>query len=443
MTGAAAMVSREIATQLKAGLTAGSGNDSIWRRFIEAGQADNSRPINDKDFSPEDITLLLENGILAESFAVERSHLETSLKSLLHPSTLKLTLCYTAACQLRCAYCFQTGRDKSAHHRPELREQTLSWVENYLDQHHEVDTIHLGLLGGEPLSDVLQATFYIERLRALANRKELGFEISMTSNGVNLNSALMEDWSLKGLKYLRVTLDGPPDVHDSRRYFPSGRGSFHAILRNLIQVKDTGDFGIGISINLDAGNVEHVAELLDILDACGLKDEVEIILEPVLPAAGEAASSHQRLRAHLDEKRIGLLLRKALKQVVEQGFRTPVYPGLCMPCNFVQANNFIVSWSGQLFRCTFTMLQQNMAVGSVEDGVTGNNERLLAASKVTAFCLQRECAYLPLCGGGCRYWAWCRTGDFDSVNCQKEYWDQVLPLALTHAFGLRPVSVAE
>jgi len=33
------------------------------------------------------------------------------------------------------------------------------------------------------------------------------------------------------------------------------------------------------------------------------------------------------------------------------------------------------------------------------------------------------CPYLPICGGGCRYWAYIKTGDFFQVACEKNYFD--------------------
>ena len=41
-----------------------------------------------------------------------------------------------------------------------------------------------------------------------------------------------------------------------------------------------------------------------------------------------------------------------------------------------------------------------------------------------------ECAYLPLCFGGCRYMTYVRDGNIDQLDCKKEYFDASLETLL-------------
>ena len=443
LQGSAALVAMPVGQALASRLPKATGNRTMFRHFQEPANHNEFATKNELlTFQAKTSRCLSELGILVDSWEAEDTAIKRRLDDLWNPRIFKLTLSYTASCQLACSYCFEAGRDLSKRHSPALRESTLAWAEKYLDQHPSIETVHLGLFGGEPLTDINQANEYIDRLHQIAKSRGLDFTMSLTTNGLNLNRRLIEKWALNGLKYLRVTLDGPPSIHDRRRPYQSGKGSFATILQGLCSIKDIDGFGIGVSTNLDEQTVGHLSDLLDILADSGLKDQIEVLLEPTFPSTGSASEHRRRCLNSLDTRYVGSLIQSALEQVITKGFQTPPVPGLCTPCNFVQANSFVINWSGQLFRCTFTMLDSQMVVGSVEHGLTENNDRLLAARQVTAFCLKSQCAYLPLCAGGCRYWAWCQTEDWNALYCPRELWDQVLPLSLTHAFSLRSVPPA-
>ncbi len=456
LKGTAALVSSDRAAFLKSGLSEACGERKMWRHYRENASA--PLPVNDADTDncldagllagdlpgPNE-GALAKLGMLVESRFDDERAAQNLLTGLWHPKTLKLTLSYTAACQMDCSYCFQQGRDLLRHHDPSLMHSTVAFVEQYLDEHTDIAGIHLGLFGGEPLTNIDMAAEYIEKIRHLALQRSLAFNLSLTTNGLNLSADLISNWVPKGLGYLRVTLDGPPKIHNRRRPGHGGQPTFEKILANLKMLTGIKGFGIGISINIDSDNVDHVKDLLDLLSSAGLKEDVEIILELTLPSCSPRANAPAAVvgRPLPDMPEQGRLLSRALDQVIAAGFATPPFPGLCTPCNFVQSNNFVIDWSGNLFRCTFTMLDPALAVGSVVEGVGAKNEELLQARHATSACLERQCAYLPLCGGGCRFEAGLRTGDWAAENCPLLLWDEVLPRSIAHLFALKSVSSRE
>jgi len=219
----------------------------------------------------------------------------------------------------------------------------------------------------------------------------------------------------------------------------SGAGSLSRIIDRLSASTAVEGVEFGVSINLDQGNVDGVGALLELLEERGLKERIEVMLEPVLPASSNLSESN----ALLDHRKAGALLVRALEQVIERGFATPLYPGLCQPCNFVRSNSFIIDWSGGLFRCSFSMMTAKMSVGDAWKGVSEFNEELLRMSRhVTSYCLKTDCPFLPVCFGGCRYWSFCLHSDWSQICCPVEVWEQALPLSVTHAFDFKPISAA-
>ncbi|MBT9585103.1 SPASM domain-containing protein [bacterium] len=426
LRGSAVVVQPQDADRLGVYARPGSGSQPVWRSYgSHSPEVDQAAPTD----SPGCWDTLLQLGILVETADAEERTLAAFLDDYWHPRTLKLTMAYTAACQMACGYCFQSGRNLKARHSPALFQGTLDFIEQQVKCHPELEGIHLGLFGGEPLTDVAMATSYIDQLQILSQKHNLSLDISLTTNGLNLHPDLILDWLPKGLKYVRVTLDGPAKIHDQRRPTHGNQPTFHRILSNLRRISNIAGFGLGVSINLDQGNEGAIGDLLDILVEAGLRTQIEILLEATLPT--------YKLGTLEDHRSQGLRMSTALDQVMLRGFRTPLYPGLCTPCNFVQSNNFVIDWSGNLFRCTFTMLDPQAVVGSVGEGARGVNQALLqSVRQAVGHCRAMQCAYLPLCGGGCRYEADLRTGNWSGHNCPLEYWDEVLPRSIPYTLGI-------
>lgn len=447
LKGSAALLPFKFARRMYSKSSAGYGPFAIFRHFDEslnydpgtAGIDAGERRDHTSDFPSDIRESLLEAGLIAaHGHAAEFARVKEKIESDRFAKVLKLTLAYTHACQLSCSYCFQYGTTESKTDKSDLLRACLAWIEDYLDQHKELTEIHLGLFGGEPLIDVTTANAYIYKLKNLADKRSMPLSLSLTTNGVNLDPALISAWTNEGLKNLRITMDGPPPVHNKRRPFRSGEGSFEKILTNLKAISSLGEFSIGICINVDRENVFHIGALLDILAENELKEEVEIIVEPVLPRQQDILkrlSNNEKTKVCNNNK----FLKAALFQIMEKGFHTPVFPGLCAPCNLVQEHSFIIDWSGQIFACTFTMTDSSAALGSVFSGLTPQSALRRSARKAISYCYDHACSYLPFCAGACRYLAWCEQGNFAAESCPIKVWDQTLPLSIAHRFKSRPL----
>ncbi len=439
LRGSAALVEPEVARELSSCLPQGGGSKQLFRQFSSA--TDSVRKCKALALAPESLEQLSSIGAVVESSSVDDIGGQALLSEYWGERTLKLTLAYTAACQLKCTYCFQTGRQGGEAHTPLLMDQTAGWVEQYLSEHSEIEAIYVLLFGGEPLAALSVGQEYINRLRQIAARRNLGFSMGLTTNGIKLTRELACDWASKGLRYVRVTLDGPPSIHDTRRPMASGAGTFNTIVNNLCAIADIDEIGVGISINIDEDNVSHISELLDLLTAAGLSEKVEIILEPTVPvlpsSSAPLATEAAQSPAYCQD--VPRLLGAALSEVIAKRFRTPLFTGPYKPCNVVQSHAFVVDWVGRLFKCSFTMSDGAYSIGSIQNGITTAGSELAAVRDVVAFCKDKSCAYLPVCGGGCRYQALWRKGSQDAVNCPLALWDETAPASVAHAFGMKAV----
>ena len=88
-----------------------------------------------------------------------------------------------------------------------------------------------------------------------------------------------------GLSTIRLTIDGPPDIHDAQRPFVSGAGSFKKIMTNLLTIYKL--VAVDLGGNYTRDNYRRFPELLDMLIEQGIDPArmKEVSFSPVMPKA--------------------------------------------------------------------------------------------------------------------------------------------------------------
>ena len=128
--------------------------------------------------------------------------------------------------------------------------------------------VSLDFYGGEPLLSVDLIRSISTRLRKSCEEKGLPFEFSLVTNGTLLTRPLALELAGLGMRAVKITLDGPREVHDLSRPFASGKGSFDIIVKNILEVMDVTKVQIGG--NFTRENYREFPRLLDYLIEVGI-----------------------------------------------------------------------------------------------------------------------------------------------------------------------------
>jgi uncharacterized protein len=86
--------------------------------------------------------------------------------------------------------------------------------------------------------------------------------------------------------------------------------------------------------------------------------------------------------------------------------------------------DWVVGCDGALYKCPVFMGQEDLRVGTLADGITDYRLSHNLDIWKNDECL--ECAYLPLCFGGCRFFRKLKTGAIDGVDCRRSMLDASL-----------------
>jgi len=163
-------------------------------------------------------------------------------------------------CNLACDYCYySTCAGKPGSQINRIDETLLrKFIKEYMLKSHGAASF--AWQGGEPLLAGLEFFEQVVSLQA-----ELAPPHTMISNALQTNATLLNDkWAAFFRKYqflIGVSLDGPQEIHDTRRVDAKGQGSFERVMRGISYLqKHQVDFNILTVIHKN--NVNKAQELM-------------------------------------------------------------------------------------------------------------------------------------------------------------------------------------
>jgi len=171
------------------------------------------------------------------------------LNAALFPPITKLELVLTEACNLACAYCFETAMHSPRRMTVAVGRAAIDLLLEYSREERDLEVV---LFGGEPtlaFLTILDIVRHAERAAAKAGKR---IAFNLTTNGVLLTPNMVEDFAAHGIKVL-VSIDGLQSTHDRHRVDRRGRGTFDRALAGLMLLKTVQPWvGVKMTVSPDA-----------------------------------------------------------------------------------------------------------------------------------------------------------------------------------------------
>lgn len=222
----------------------------------------------------KDYEYLEECGYLQAYRIKEIEHpLTKQVGNLLARKMDKITLQITQNCNLRCTYCIYSENLNLGQRSHSQNVMSFETAQKSLDfyRNHSIDSeqISIGFYGGEPLME-------FELIKKIVRYSESIFEGRKIIYSVTTNATLLTDTIIEYLVENRfnvlVSLDGPKEIQNRNRKFPSGQGSFDIAISNIRKLSrrmaET-DKEISISMVIDSKTL--YSELIKLFDDPDLK----------------------------------------------------------------------------------------------------------------------------------------------------------------------------
>ena len=335
---------------------------------------------------------------------------------------MQVTILPAMNCNLACHYCFENEVRQNGLMKPEIVEQTISYL------HHKLKEVrpknfHLVFFGGEPLLHPKAIEKITKEVSALCKNMAIEFEMGMVSNGVLLREEFVNELVPYGWKWIKITFDGDKDQHDHKRVKHDGKGTFDIIYDNLSRT--AGKLKIAIGGNFDEQNYDSMYSLVKRLKKSPFGEQIFVArFKPIMKINSALATQREgKITASCE---VSSFSKEQVKQIFDLKQHTAKV-GLSIderpdigPCEFHQAYSMTIGPDGNIYKCPAFAGIKNLAAGHVSEvsfNQAGKDQ--ITFEKWDEEC--SSCAYLPNCVGGCRFNSINRTGDIKTKSCEYNY----------------------
>jgi uncharacterized protein len=420
------------------------------------------------DGEREALATLADNGFLVKDRAAERQTLESFFRDVREgQDELRVTVLTTLQCNFACDYCFQGDHGDYNKFAAKMTLETAAGVAAWSEE--RLDTLRSGrfvltFFGGEPLLNMPVVYYLAERMWKACQERGVTMLINIITNGLLLTPEMIDRLNAFGLNGVKITLDGDKDTHNRMRPLRGGQGTFDKIVQNLRQI--AGKCRISIGGNFDESSVDSYPALLEFLKSQEFAPHIgrvafkPIIREPkpqqpkglipltvvgsdskplngtCMTSAGGGTSICDNCN-FLDEKMS--FLREETKKA---GFAT--VDGVHMgPCEIHRKHAHTIGPEGSLYACPGFTGDATQATGHIDGRLDPMREQALSRfEKISAWRGCDDCAFIPVCAGGCSVAAHTELGDMNRPNCHKTSFEAgLISLAAEAAAADQPVSI--
>lgn len=326
----------------------------------------------------------------------------------------------TYNCNLNCNYCYAIRNRTTM--SAEIALKSSKFAIDFAKK-RKSDRMVIQFIGGEPLLNQNAIETIVEKIYSYKKSANIEMTTQLTSNGILLNDSIIGKIRQLGPIKIQVTLDGPENIHNSRRGLRNGN-SFKLIFNNIIKLKNEID-DLVIRINVDKENVKFCDQLLLELERNDLTS-ASLSIVPTFSHT-EQCSHYESFCLSREEmiEALNLLWQKAINLGFKPGFNPlPRF----LACGSISAGSIAIDPFGDIYKCAATYGDKNFCIGNIFQGINEQkysiNNRLENRNPLDftdTKCL--KCASLPLCSGGCAFRAYQKTGTFHAPDCRFDMQD--------------------
>lgn len=359
-------------------------------------------------------------GLVVEATADERRVFRVNHNRLKYSTQEAYVMLYTTyACNAACTYCYEGFLTQTKGVRAAMGAETTQAASRFmrrLASETGLGTLRLFFFGGEPLLNQEPILTLLAELGPWAETQGIDFTSGICTNGTIALGGILPRLA-EARAFLHFTLDGPQAVHDARRPYAGGKGTYEDILRN-IELTQRAGLDFGIRVNVDRENAPHVGTLLEDLRSRlgpGLNLRFAEVVPPVGKESNTCSWAKQCLVGTSPRTLTSLISRaRALGHtVVVRPLRDWVF------CEFLREHSYIVDPLGDVYKCEgLAGLRDHRAGTLLPGGDLEPTFRLydwISHDPLESACA--DCVYLPACGGGCPCLTYEEAGTYHSGGC--------------------------
>lgn len=372
---------------------------------------------------------MIQSGLVVDVGTDDQELLKEKRKNLLPVGIESLYLMLTDRCNLNCSYCFINNNMPTNYQYKNMDWKVakeaidmffFNLIKNSVDYDNSIKTIFF--YGGEPFLNfklIKKSVEYIESYycKEIDNMGDY-FRFSTITNGTFINKDIAKFLSQHKNIAIGVSLDGEKSIHDKKRVYKNGMGSFDKAIEGCLLLKEEGCENISISCTIDDHNIEELNLLLNLHKEHGF---LAINLNPLLDTAKAKISSKymeivsQNMLKYFELARVEGVYEDRIMRKLKAFISRQIHPFDCQ----ATGNQVVCSPDGRLGVCHEGIGAKNFFFLDVsKDFDFHSNSIIKEWNRRTPLNMPQcfNCSAIGICGGGCTYGAWLRNGSIWSID---------------------------
>ena len=318
----------------------------------------------------------------------------------------------TWKCNLNCKYCFQRPIKGVKKESLDLKKvkRIFEFIDGYSTSKKEIS-----LTGGEPL--LLENIKIISKI--LKGSKKRNIKIHITTNGTTLKeySDLLLEYKKNII--IRVTVDGPKDIHNARRPFLNGKGSFDKIVESINLFLKKGFKKLHIITKFDSENIDYMGDTVKMFKKFGWLGKIRISFGVISNMGVNEEKNLFKKREKVTLKMLNFFKKNPYLvdfiefddesgsiNIVKDLFFSGKLPEIkYFKCNAFRIQNSIsFTPDGKIYPCSLLGMYDMYPIGNYINPDL-NIDAIYQLKKRNILNLKKchECKFLLICGGGCPF----------------------------------------
>lgn len=355
-------------------------------------------------------------------------------------NSLHLVITPTLCCNFKCYYCFESTniRKKDDSMKVETQNDIINFVEKSITDNN-ITEVSITWYGGEPLIEKDILFVMQEKINIICKVHNVEIYSEIITNGFLLSSETCDSLFKLGIKRAQVTIDGPEQIHNKRRYYPiNPKKNYRQIIKNIAN----GNEGIrfDIRINIDRANENFIWELIEDLIKRKIwpyKKNVSIYTAHVESVTENNYCLSKKEFVILQDQIRHYLMEKYNEINRTNNAKLHFYYPECggeLGCGYgIYKNSWVINYNGDVFRCWESVGQKEHCVGTIKELLDDFGLSIIERIKIDNNAFKQwgcfDCAFFPICGAGC---PWEHLNKLTKRRCTK--WKDILEYRLLNQY---------
>ena len=370
-------------------------SDTLFAQIERLSGTDFS--VNELSFEKEEINCLCKSRIIVENDEDELSFCKSIiLPRRFDPTIANITIAPTMDCNFRCFYCFEE------HPKEYMSEEVVQSVIHYINNQKQAKHFNFTWFGGEPL----MAFPTIRKIwQSIQIPQDATRSVTVITNGYYMTREVVDAMKELEIQTVQITMDGLFESYNAVKQMKTDRNCFQKLMDNVDYfAKIHKDILLSVRVNLDKKTMNEFVKMNDFIhQRYSSNDNIQ-----VYPAFLKKNSQNEKIRRSACFCGPEDVAEFAISSFEATGNVWILYPeNHFNECAILSVNSIAIDPSGRVYKCWEIIGDKRYAFGHLDK--EGNvivtepkilNRYLYGADPFSDNeCLQ--CAYYPICFGGC------------------------------------------